>query len=256
MEVYLDKEKIARCFLRGQKTYDQHATVQKKVSRKLIQLLGEYPEISYDRVLEIGCCTGSMTEELVRHHTIAKLFLNDLVPDFYKTVQERLPDEVTRIIEPKFGDIEAVELPENLDLVISSSTFQWLVDIKTFFSNVSNALRANGYIVFSIFGPGTLAEIKELTEVGLEYAPLGGMLDILEDKFRIELADTVKDVLYFATPREILRHLQATGVGGVSEHRWTSQGLLQFEADYIEKFGTSSGVPITFVSSFVVASKK
>ncbi len=256
MDPHLDKDKIARCFLRGQNTYDKHATVQKKVSKKLVERLGNYPEISFDRVLEIGCCTGSMTEELVQHNTIGKLFLNDLVSDFYATVQERLPEEVNRIIEPLFGDIEGLELPENLDLVISSSTFQWLTDLDRFFKNVSKALNENGYLVFSIFGPGTLKEFKELTGVGLGYAPLGGMLDVLEKHFRIDLADTCRDILYFATPREVLRHLQYTGVGGVSEYRWTSHGLLDFEDKYIKQFGTAEGVPVTFISSFVVASKK
>ncbi len=256
MDAYLDKDKIANCFLRGKTTYDEHATVQKKVSKKLVRLLSDYPEIVYDRVLEIGCCTGSMTEELVKHHSLEKLFLNDLVEEFFPAVKERLSDEVVRKVEPKFGDIESLELPQDLDLVISSSTFQWLDDLESFFRNVSRALKQKGFLVFSIFGPGTLLEFMKLTGVGLEYRPLGEMLTLLEKNFRIDLADTCKDILYFPTPREILRHLQYTGVGGVSDHKWTTQSLLEFEANYVKQFGRAEGVPVTFVSSVVVASKK
>ncbi len=256
MDVYLDKDKIANCFLRGKSTYDEHAAVQKKVSRKLINLLSDYPEISFERVLEIGCCTGSMTEELVNHHRIGRLYLNDLVEEFFVSVEKRLPEEVVGRIEPIFGDIETLELPGNLDLIISSATFQWLVKLNSFFQKVSNALNDNGFLVFSIFGPGTLQEFKKLTGVGLEYPSLGTMLSLLEKNFRIDFADTYKDVLYFPTPREILRHLQYTGVGGVSNHRWTSQTLLEFEANYVKEFGGAEGVPVSFVSSIVVASKK
>ncbi len=256
MEVYLDKEIIARCFLRGQHTYDQHATVQKKVSRQLIDLLSDHPQIQYDRVLEVGCCTGSMTMDLIKAHTIGKLYLNDLVPDFFKIVKERLSEESKQKIEPRFGDIEALELPGNLNLVISSSTFQWLNNLDAFFRKVSMALNENGFLVFSLFGPGTLAEFKKLTGVGLEYAPLNGILEILQRYFTVAFSETRNDTLYFETPRDVLRHLKATGVGGVSEHRWTSKGLLQFEAEYREQFGTEKGIPVSFSSLFVVASKK
>ncbi len=251
----LDKDKVARCFLQGQHTYDEHATVQKKVSQKLVGLLNGFPQIDYNRVFEIGCCTGTMTEELLHFHEIKKLFLNDLVPDFFPIVQKKLFAKKETTIEPIFGDIEKLQFPLDLDLVISSSTFQWLTDLERFFANVANALNQNGYLVFSIFGPGTLIEFKKLTGIGLEYTSLGRMLEIMENEFVIEYADTLKDILYFETPRDVLRHLKATGVGGVSEHRWSTQGILEFEANYFQEYGSTEGVPVTFVSSLVIATK-
>lgn len=256
MDVALDKEQIAKCFLRGQETYDSNAMVQKEVSQLLVDLLVAHPEISYARVLEIGCCIGTLTSELLSRKPVEKLYLNDLVPEFHKAVLERLPAEHAKVIIPHFGDIEKLELPQELDLVISSSTFQWLVDLKTLFRRVSLCLKSNGYFVFSLFGPGTLHEFKKLTGVGLEYTPLGKIVDMLEAYFNIDFVDTKTHVLHFETPREVLRHLQATGVGGVQKKTWTRSGLEKFEEEYIKRFGGDKGVPVSFVSSYVVASKK
>lgn len=256
MEEALNKEKIAQCFLRGQATYDTHALVQKKVSQKLIGLLDSYPEIDYERVLEIGCCTGTLTRDLLDYHTPGLLYINDLVSEFYPVVLERTHERFHSGIEPFFGDIEELFLPQDLGLVISSSTFQWLINLPPFFKEVATSLSDGGAFVFSLFSPGTLKEFKSLTGIGLEYRSLEEIERSLKADFNIKYTESRTDVSYFKTPRDVLRHLQATGVGGVSSARWTSSSLRKFEKEYVEKFSTEKGVPVSFVSSYVVAFKK
>ncbi len=253
---HLDKGKIARSFLRGKETYDQHAKVQRKVGRRLIDMLGDYPAMHFDRVLEIGCCTGAMTEMFLTNHTAGRLYLNDLVPEFYETVRERFAGQASTAIEPLFGDIEQLDLPSDLDLVLSSSTFQWLADLPGFFVKIANALKPDGYLAFTLFGPGTLSEFRQLTGVGLTYAALGDFLDLLEKSFVLEFVETEKHRLFFTSPREVLRHLQATGVGGAGQFRWTSKKLRAFEEEYIGRFGTAAGIPVTYVTSYVIASRR
>ncbi|MDR3631067.1 MAG: methyltransferase domain-containing protein [Desulfocapsaceae bacterium] len=252
----MDKERVARSFLRGKETYDQHAKVQQKVGRILIEMLGNYPKMRFDRVLEIGCCTGVMTELFLREHPAGTLYLNDLVPEFYEIVCKRFADMTDTRFEPLFGDVEMLDLPSNLDLVLSSSTLQWLVDLPGFFKKIINALNRQGYLAFTIFGPGTLSEFRELTGVGLQYIPLGQVLDLLQKDFVLEFVDTEKHQLFFLSPREVLRHLQATGVGGVGNFRWTSSKLQRFESDYNRRFGSAAGVPVTYVTSYVIASRR
>jgi malonyl-CoA O-methyltransferase len=256
MNGHPDKEKISRSFLRGKETYDQHARVQREVGRKLVGMLAEYPEIRYDRVLEIGCCTGAMTEMFLDRHAAGLLYLNDLVPDFHKTVQQRFAGRTESVIAPLFGDIEELDLPPDLDLVLSSSTFQWLTDLSGFFVKIANSLADHGYLAFSLFGLGTLIEFKQLTGVGLQYLALRNILDMLKKDFDVQFSDTERYQIFFASPRDVLRHLQATGVGGVSDFRWTSRALRNFEEQYIRWFSTSAGVPVTYVTSYVIASKK
>lgn len=252
----MNKDTIARSFLHGQRTYDTHAKVQCNVSKRLVAKLTEYPEIQYNRVLEIGCCTGTLTELLVKSSKIKKLYLNDLVPSFFDTVLERLTRPLEVEVVPMFGDIETIELPQDLDLIISSSTLQWITDISALINKVAYSLHKNGFFVFSLFGPGTLFEFREITGIGLDYSSSGTIMDLLERHFNIEEEESRRDLIYFSTPREVLRHLQATGVGGVKEYRWTSKGIRDFEKRYSEQFGVSEGIPVTYMSYNFVASKK
>lgn len=260
-EKRLDKQRVARSFSRGRHTYDDNAVIQRRVSAKLMEKLCGYEQVRSQRVLEIGCCTGTLTELLLAKYRVETLYLNDLVPSFHEDVRARLVKNGTRSLEgtqlaPMFGDIEAIALPDALDLVISSATFQWLTDLEGLFARIAASLNSGGFLAFSIFGPGTLREFKELTGVGLHYSGVGSILDLLDDHFYIEEQETVQEQLFFGSPREVLRHLQATGVGGVGAYTWTPGKLRKFEKAYYERHGSMSGVPLTYMSSHVIASKK
>jgi malonyl-CoA O-methyltransferase len=256
IEKNIDKIRVARSFSRGKSTYDKNAKIQQRVSWKLIKKLAKYSEISPKKVLEIGCCTGTLTELMLSFCKVEKLYLNDLVPSFYDDVQQRLAGVDQVEIIPLFGDVEELTLPDNLDLIISSATFQWLANLEGLFERLAGALNGNGFLAFSIFGPGTLCEFRELTNIGLSYSSVGTLLDMMDTYFHIEEEETVKDQLFFSSPRDILRHLQATGVSGVEDFRWTPGKLREFEREYAERFGTASGIPVTYMSSYVIASKK
>lgn len=257
----LDKQRIAKSFSRGRQTYDDNAIIQRRVSAKLMEMLSGCEGVRSQRVLEIGCCTGTLTELLLTKYSVETLYLNDLVTSFYEDVRARVANNSRRPLQntelsPMFGDIETIALPAALDLVISSATFQWLTDLEGLFARIASSLNSGGFLAFSIFGPGTLREFKELTGIGLQYSGVGSILDLLDHHFYIQEQETVKEQLFFASPREVLRHLQATGVGGVGAYTWTPNKLRQFENAYYERYGSASGVPLTYMSSHVIASKK
>jgi len=252
----LNKERVAHCFRQAIGTYDLHATVQKQLSERLLDLAEHYPAIRHERVLEIGCCTGMLTEMLCRQHRIGTLFLNDLVGDFASVVKARIPANKMPAISPLFGDIETLPLPHDLDLIVSSATFQWLSDLPALLPRLALALKDSGFLVFSIFGPGTLAEFTELTGVGLHYRSPEQIAGLLADHFILEHQSTRQDQLFLSSPRDVLHHLRDTGVGGVRAHRWTSATLKHFEQEYQARFGTPAGVPVSYTSTCYVARKK
>lgn len=256
MSLTFDKEKIIRCFKRAHTSYDDNGIIQKKVGDELVGLLSKYPEIQFKRVLEIGCCTGVMTETLCRQHPIETLFVNDLVSEFEQTVDSRISSPIRPQLEFLFGDIEKLALPEDLDLVISSSTFQWLENLGLLFNRIADSLNSNGYLVFSLFGPGTLKEFRQLTGIGLHYHQPDDLIEQLKNRFKVKKVKKREETLYFTTPHLVLKHFQATGVGGVSEYRWASKSLKKFEKEYEEQFGIAAGVPVSYVSSLVVAEKR
>ncbi len=256
MSFWIKKDKVARCFKRALTSYDDHAIVQKMVDDELVDLLSELPDVAYDRVLEIGCCTGMMTKSLYDRFDIATLYINDLVPEFQQTVLARLKEKKNTRIIPVFGDIEQQTIPAELDLVVSSATFQWIEDLEKLFTRLSQSMSANGHLAFTMFSPGTLQEFRQLTNIGLHYYGEDRLTNILKSHFEIKFLRNRKDVLYFPTPKEVLQHFKATGVGGVSEYRWTAGKMNQFIQEYTKRFGTSKGVPVSYASTLVIATKK
>jgi len=250
----LDKNLIADRFRASAATYEHMAFVQKEISRQLVAIVDRYGVAGWTRILEIGCCTGVLTEFFCRRERIDRLFVNDLVPELCSYTERRVAASVGSV-ESIPGDIEQAELPQHLDLVISSSTFQWMADLPELINKMAAALNPGGHLAFSIFGPGTMEEIATLTGRGLQYHSREALTAMVEKYFRLITIHTERKCLYFPSFRAVLRHIRETGVGGVTGERWTLSRFKDFERQYIERFSTDDGLPVTYVSTFVIAEK-
>ncbi|MCP4338903.1 MAG: methyltransferase domain-containing protein [Desulfobulbaceae bacterium] len=251
----LDKQLIADSFRASAATYDDNAIVQNEISRQLINFLQACDFINYSRVLEIGCCTGILTELLVENRDISTIYLNDIVPEFCAVTGGRIAKHVDQV-ERLPGDIEKCVLPGNLGLVISSATFQWMSDLPGLFRQIHSALRDDGYLVFSIFSPGTMAEMSELTGRSLQYHSRENLTEMLHNNFRVTSLQSGTKRIYFPTVRAVLQHIRQTGVGGIRRTKWLPGKYKEFEKQYKRRFGTDEGLPVTYSSTFVVAKKK
>ena len=252
----LDKDRIAQCFLRSIHSYDTAAQVQNKLAGRLMQSLQSMPDSTFTSILEIGCCTGTLTGKLCSERPVQRLYCNDLVPEFEEVLQKRLASNCSVQFHPWFGDIEELPLPSELSLVVSGATFQWLSDSHSFLKRLGRELASGSCLAFSLFGPGTLKEFSKLTGVELEYVTDETLTEILEADFEILHYKKFKDILFFPTVREILVHIRDTGVGGVSEYKWSKQSLQEFEKGYKKTFGTDKGLPVSYSSSCFVARRR
>jgi len=250
-----DKMEVARSFKRCLTTYDENALIQKKVSERLVRLLRESAGREFKRALEVGCCTGMLSEMFCSQFSVGTLYVNDLVPELCEKAKERvLRDLQTVEIFP--GDIEELDIPGRLDLILSSSTMQWLSDFPGMLQRFSKALVNGGYLAISLFGDGTFREIKELTGRGLHYLPFEQICSTVGNHFDILRTEISEDRLFFPNPRDVLRHLQATGVSGLGYYRWTSATLRSFESEYRRLYGSEEEVGLSYVSHYLVARKK
>ena len=255
MEEILDKVLVADSFKSSIHSYEENATVQKEISNQFFNLLQRHECIDYSQVLEIGCCTGVLTEMVTGNNDVKKIWLGDIVSEFCDITALRIRKHLEQInVLP--GDIEETVLPQNLNLVLSSSTFQWMNDLPALMKKISESLVSGGHLAFSIFGPGTMEEITELTGRGLAYFSHENLLKELSAHFKIIHSHQETKRIYFPTVRGVLRHIQTTGVGGLGKHRWTKSELQQFEQRYVTRFGTDLGVPVSYVSGFFIAEKQ
>lgn len=256
MAFRLDKKRIAKCFRRSLLTYDDAAIVQKKLAKRLLQLLACLPETAFQRVLEIGCCTGGLSELLCEKKPVQVLYLNDLVPDFEAVALSRLRKHTAIQIISCFGDIESVQVPSDLSLILSGATFQWLDNLPSFLELLGRKLEPGAFLAFSMFGAGTLKEFSGLTSVELRYYSDGTILSLLEKDFIVESYEKYEDQLFFPSVREILSHIRATGVGGVSEYQWNKETLKRFEKRYSNEYKCEKGLPVNYSSSCYVVRRR
>ena len=251
MFVSVDKALVAQRFAKAGQSYIEHAVVQKQISAQLFEYLKAYCPKTFDSVLEIGCGSGNLTHLFQTHFQFDQLFLNDLYEDVdqhFSTIEN---------IAWLIGDIEQLELPSELDAVISSSALQWMTDLPALLQRIHDALKPNAYFGFSTFGSDNLTEIKQLTGQGLNYISLEFLKRQLEQQdFEVLFIEQEVKQIYFDHPKSVLQHLKATGVTATAKsHRWTKQSLQQFYSDY-QQFHDEQGFRLTYHPIYVIARRK
>ena len=247
----LDKELIKKRFARSLKTYAEHALVQKAIAERLLFELSTIAGDKFEHIFEIGCGSGIVTRQIVKMFEYKKLYLNDLVDECAELIK-KLPN--TEFIG---GDIEnIVSMPNNLDLIISNATFQWLDHLPKVLEQLAATLSPGGVLAFSTFGPRNACEISKLTGKTLNYLSAPELKNTVSKHFEISCYHENIRKLHFEHPMDVLRHLQKTGVTAVSKQIWTKTDLQNFIKRYIEHNETESGVSLTYHPIIIIAEKK
>ncbi|MHB8809189.1 MAG: malonyl-ACP O-methyltransferase BioC [Desulfobulbaceae bacterium] len=250
-----DKGKILQRFARAAATYDRQAIVQQGVASRLLRLLASHLETPPRRVLEIGCCTGILTAGLTRQYPgITNLYANDLVPQFEPLVAARIPPGV----HFKFigGDIEAIALPDGLDLVISSSTLHWLENLPALLDRLHARMTRHATLCFSIYGPGNLRELREITGIGLDYRSLPELRQMIARRFTLVSCEEELITHLCPDPLALLLHLRQTGVNALPAEPWSRPRLNDFIRQYEQRFGRQEGVGLTYHPVYCLARKE
>ncbi len=247
----VEKEKIRSHFAGAAETYDRHAVIQRKTARRLLSLIKEYLETVPEFILEIGCCTGYLTRNLLTVFPEVKLFdVNDIVDEFSEMLSSFEPSGKTRFFP---GDIEQIQLPTDYQLICSSSTFHWLHDLQALFYKLHAHLTPRGMLAFSLYGPENLREIREITGRGLDYAPLTRVRDMLEGNFEVIVSEESIETIVFPDPVSVQDHLRKTGVNALAEHGWNRKKQKRFFQTYQRCFSTKKGVTLTYHSMYLIA---
>lgn len=264
---------IARRFAKAQHSYVQAAQVQQHMVKQLLQQLAATLQPStqglsaFNRVLEMGCGSGLLTQAFVAQYPVEQLFLNDLYQAELLPLQPLQPQSAKEFqpsamqMDWLIGDIEQLELPQQLDAIISNAAVQWLHDLPQLWARCFAALNTQGVLLLSSFSDGNLAEIKQLTGQGLQYLSLAAIhTQLTQAGFEVLHAEQEQIRLCFDSPRAVLQHLRATGVTATnSKFRWTKSRLQQFELDYVRLAQSNENkvlqYPLTYTPLYIVARK-
>jgi len=259
----IDRKRVQSSFHRGAEVYDQHTPVQQRVLQQLMQQLGQYSLKADARILDVGCGTGRLLELLGQRIPNAALTGLDLAPNMLQKASERLSSTV-RLVQ---GDAEQLPFADSsFQMVLSSSTFQWLDPLTCCFGEVRRVLEPEGQFVFSLFGEGTLCELREswhqaLLNAGRETAEQHTSVHRFHNSEQVRRALELtgfRDVAVWSDLEQVwypdVPHLlQAIKRIGAGTSRPPSGGglggrrvLHDMAAIYGERFGTKCGVPASY----------
>lgn len=267
----IDRNRVGRAFHQQADEYDRHATVQKRVVDRLMSLAQSHVFNVPAAILDIGCGTGQLLSSLACRYPDSRLYGLDLAYNMTRCSAERLGAEATLVN----GD--AVQLPFRdsvLDLVVSTSTLQWIDDLDLFFRQCHRILRPGGLLCIAFFGGRTMYELQECyREAALQrggctdgylgrlhrFKEISGVEQALgrSDFGDVQLFSEIEMDSYPDVP-ELLRSVRRIGAGSsAQEERRGGLGwrgvLNETSRLYRERYGTDGMIPVTYEVVYVVA---
>ncbi len=152
----VDKARVGRAFSRGAAEYDAHARVQRHAAERLLALALAWAPFPR-RVLDVGAGTGALLARLGVERPMARAAGLDIAPGMVQTARSRAPRAAHAA-----GDAEALPLRSGLfDLVVSTSTLQWLPRLEPAFGEARRVLIPGGTLAIALFGGATLHELLD-----------------------------------------------------------------------------------------------
>ena len=262
----IDREKVRNSFHRQAGDYDSHALVQRRVVERLTGELRE-AKVAPARLLDVGAGTGRLLESLRDLYPEAVAVGADLALGMCRAAALRLAGKGVQIVN---ADAESLPFATgSFDLVVSTSTFQWLGSLDRAFAEAKRVLAPRGLFCFALFGERTLFELRGSYQQALmdgedrshSFFSTAEVLAALErcglDGAR---AWSELEVEMHADVPELLRSLKRIGAGSAAPvaSRGLSQRrvMLDMMEVYRKEHGRDGAVPATYEVVYGVGRKR
>lgn len=155
----IDKHAVALSFSRAAASYDGVANIQRWVISQLLARIDQDQPVQ--RVLDIGCGTGDLTQKIIDHVKPQTVFGLDIAEGMAKVAQQKLERHNPVKCQTLCGDAEALPLPnQHFDLLVSSFALQWCPNLQQVFAEAHRVLNDNGCFYFTLPVTDTLWELK------------------------------------------------------------------------------------------------
>ena len=151
------------------------AAVYDRVSSPQVEMAGpvldRLPLAGDETVLDAGCGSGRVTELILERLPHGRVVAVDADAAMLDEARRRLAGRPVELLQ---ADLTALELPEPVDAIFSTSVFHWIPDHDALFASLGAALCPGGRLVAQCGGEGNVRQTHGLArEVGASepYAP-------------------------------------------------------------------------------------
>ncbi|MFK7814719.1 MAG: malonyl-ACP O-methyltransferase BioC [Gammaproteobacteria bacterium] len=249
----LNKQLISKDFSNAADTYDAAAIVQQEICNRAIERL-QMLRVDPKTILDIGSGTGKSTRGLQKQFPDAYVIASDIALPMLTQLNQMQPP-LQQVASTVCCDAEQISVKdESVDLVFSTSTFQWCENLQHVFAECWRVLKPDGVLVFSTFGPDTLLELRQSWAQVDQQMHVHNFLDmhhvgdlLLASHYGDPVVDMEVITIEYQKSRQLLRDLKDTGSRGKFVGEGLSGGLMgkgkfqQFEAAY-EKYRQKNGL--------------
>ena len=260
----LHQKSVKARFSHAAKTYQNEAVVQQCAAKKLADSIhfDEPPKM----ILEVGSGTGFLTSILLERFPDAEIIAVDFAPDMVEEAKMFCNESpsVHWVVE----DILDFETDKKFDLIVSSSTLQWISPLLPLFEKLRGFLKPSGKFAASIMLDGTLKELhglrRECVPDKLPAARLPNQAAVSRALNKAEFEVLVQDDDYqeveFEDALSFFRSLHDLGVtGGDLSHGkqlLTRRELMKLIAKYGNRFqAINGGVFATYRVGYFLAAR-
>ena len=256
----IDKKRVRQSFASAADTYDGLATLQRQVGLDLLSMF----DINFtdDIVMDIGCGTGFLTQEIMLASSVQQMVAVDIAYSMLEATRIKLKDLET--VHYICADAECIPLQKQaVDNIVSNLALQWCQNLTQVFEGFNHGLKPEGQLVFSTFGPATLQELKQAWSEVDDYTHVNEFYTVDELTIFLQQAGfeniQIESKCYqsnYQAVIELMRELKGIGAKNMLAGRnkkTTSKTQMENMIKAYEKYRINKLIPATYEIIFVSA---
>jgi malonyl-CoA O-methyltransferase len=221
----LDVTRARKAFAAAAPVYDNAAVLQREVAERMTERL-DLVRLQPKRIIDLGCGTGHTTRLLRERYPEAEILSVDIA---FGMLAYAHPNTNSHFI---CADTNTLPFADNsVDLIVSNLMLHWCNDLGGVTREWSRILRPEGLLMFSVFGPDTLQELRASwaqIDNHTHVHAFWDMHDVGDALVKARLADPVMDMEHFTltyqTATALMRELKAMGMHNITQGR--TKGLI------------------------------
>jgi trans-aconitate 2-methyltransferase len=137
-------------------TYDRVSDPQTRWGTTVLDRL---PLEGDERVLDAGCGSGRVTEQLAERLPEGRVVALDGSPAMVDAARDRLARFGDRVEYVVADLVRPLPIEGEVDAVFSTATFHWVLDHDALFANLAAVTRPGGWLVAQCGGAGNIANV-------------------------------------------------------------------------------------------------